>query len=238
MPAFIRSRFAILFLVLAGAWLAAAQAKPLPKSPAGGNWNATVRATPTGSHVLGNPDAKVKLTEYISYTCPHCAHFTADAENTLRFGFVAPGKGSIEVVPYLRDPEDLAASLLAGCVPPSRFWQIHAMLLLRQDKWLGQYGNVTPAQRARWTDSDRAVAMRAIAGDLHLYDIAESFGLSRSAADRCLSDKAMMDKLSQGTAAAAQAGVDATPSFAIDGQVLAGTHSWDLLQPQLEARMP
>ena len=30
-------------------------------------------ATPKGSHVVGKTAAPVKLVEYISYTCPHCA---------------------------------------------------------------------------------------------------------------------------------------------------------------------
>ncbi len=37
-------------------------------------WLTTVAATPDG-HRLGNPDAKVKLVAYESYTCPHCSQF-------------------------------------------------------------------------------------------------------------------------------------------------------------------
>ena len=34
----------------------------------------TAEAPPVPDMVLGSPDAKVTLTEYASYTCPHCAN--------------------------------------------------------------------------------------------------------------------------------------------------------------------
>ena len=44
-------------------------------APAGQNWVDTVTATPEGGFRMGNPNAKVKLVEYASLTCSHCAHF-------------------------------------------------------------------------------------------------------------------------------------------------------------------
>ena len=41
--------------------------------PKGGDWTTVVSATPEGGFVMGNPNAKVKLVEYGSMTCPHCA---------------------------------------------------------------------------------------------------------------------------------------------------------------------
>src|SRR5690606_29822372 len=55
-----------------------------------GNWNATVAQT-EGGHVLGNPAAKTKLTEFVSYTCPHCAHFEQESEGAIRLGWVQSG---------------------------------------------------------------------------------------------------------------------------------------------------
>ena len=46
-----------------------------------------------------------------------------------------------------------------------------------------------------------------------------------------------MDRLANQTRDAMSAGVDSTPSFAINGAVLAGTHDWTTLGPQLAARM-
>ena len=90
----------IALALIAGAALAAT--KPTPAKPAqikttARNWNAAMVLTPQGSHLLGNPAAKIKLTQFISYTCPHCAHFEEQADAPLKLLFVANGKGSIEV---------------------------------------------------------------------------------------------------------------------------------------------
>ncbi|HEX8580099.1 MAG TPA: thioredoxin domain-containing protein, partial [Allosphingosinicella sp.] len=44
-------------------------------APNGGDWTQTVSATPAGGFLMGNPAAKVKLVEYGSMTCGHCAAF-------------------------------------------------------------------------------------------------------------------------------------------------------------------
>jgi hypothetical protein len=54
---------------------------------------------------MGNPQAR-RLVEYMSYTCPHCAHFEAESALALRNGPIASGKGSFEVRHLLRDPID------------------------------------------------------------------------------------------------------------------------------------
>ena len=47
--------------------------------PAGKAWTDVVKATPEGGMVMGNPAAPIKLVEYGSLSCPHCAKFAAAA---------------------------------------------------------------------------------------------------------------------------------------------------------------
>src|SRR5258705_11286959 len=47
--------------------------------PKGGDWTQTVSLTPDGGMLMGNPDAKLKLIEYGSPTCPHCPEFGEEA---------------------------------------------------------------------------------------------------------------------------------------------------------------
>ena len=49
-------------------------AKPVP-APNNGDWSTVVTKTAEGGFVMGNPNAKVKLVEFGSLTCPHCAEF-------------------------------------------------------------------------------------------------------------------------------------------------------------------
>lgn len=201
------------------------------------NLASVVTATPDGAHLLGNPAAKVRLTEYISYTCPHCAHFHAESEATLRLTFVAPGKGSIKVVPYIRNPIDLAAALLVDCGGSGHFIRLHDTFLNTQPQWLAKFASFSEAQRQRWENGPVGGRMRAIAADFDFYAIMENNGFTRAQADRCLGDDVAMKRLAAQTEAATNAGVDATPSFAIDGVVLTGTNDWTMLAPQLQARL-
>ncbi len=36
------------------------------------NWLTTVNRTEAGGYRMGNPEAKVAVIEFVSYTCPHC----------------------------------------------------------------------------------------------------------------------------------------------------------------------
>jgi len=200
------------------------------------NWNNVVERV-DGGHLIGNPDASVKLTEYVSYTCPHCAEFTREAEDALKLTYVVPGQMSIEVRHLIRDPVDLTVAMLANCGPPSKFPLNHSAFMLSQDTWIAAAEKATPAQRQRWASGDFAARRRAIASDLGLYTIMEQRGYERAEADRCLNDEKVAETISQVSDRDwKKPGITGTPAFAIDGNVLAGTHSWRMLATQLAAR--
>jgi len=213
---------------------------PAPKAAtnaSGRNFGNTITLTPDGGHVLGDPKAPLHLVEYMSYTCPHCAHFEAEGVPTLRLTMVSSGKGSFEIRHFLRDPVDMAVALLTNCVPANKFFFLHDAFLSQQAKWLAPASNLSKEQQQRWFEGNVPTRMRAIANDLKLYDFVEARGLSRGDADRCLTNEAMAKRISAQTADAQAKGVNGTPGFAINGVLLAGTYDWATLRPQLEARM-
>ena len=79
------------------------------------DWSTHVTQTPAGAYVIGNPAARVKLVEYVSYTCPHCAVFTTESAPVLKGQMVRSGSTSIEIRHFIRDRLDLAAALIARC---------------------------------------------------------------------------------------------------------------------------
>lgn len=200
-------------------------------------WNYTVTRTAAGSNVLGNPAAKVKLTKFLSYTCPGCARFETEAEGPLRLGYVATGKVSVEVRHYLRDPVDLTVALLTNCGPKEKFFLNHSAFMRSQRVWIGKIAASSEAQRQRWTSGPLGARTRAVATDFKFYEIMASRGYDRAATDRCLADTAMAQRLAKQTEEADKLGIHTTPSFAIDGMLLAATHDWAMLRPQLDARM-
>ncbi len=237
--------FGLIMAILCGVAALSAAARPtLPaaaNTAAAGaktNWNAVVSRTALDSHLLGNPNAPIKLVEYISYTCPHCAHFEQESDAQLRIGFIAPGKGSIEVRSFVRDPVDLTVALLTHCGPPDKFFGNHSAFLRHQSTWIAPAMTLSDAQRARWANPDFAARTRAIASDLGLYALMEARGYDRPAIDRCLADRPLADRLAKNTKEAAEKDfVTGTPSFLLDGVPLSGTYSWATLKPQIDARL-
>ncbi len=204
--------------------------------PVATNWNTVVAVTPEGGHVLGNPDAQAKLTEFVSYTCPHCSVFELQSEGALRVGYVASGKVSVEVRHLLRDPVDLTVALLTNCGDPSRFFMNHTAFMRSQEKWIKPLGNATEAQRKRWSTGPFTARTRAIASDFGFYEMMRSRGYERRDVDRCLADEAKARMLSEKTQSIIGLGVEGTPSFMLNGVLLAGTHDWRSLEAQLLAQ--
>jgi protein-disulfide isomerase len=198
------------------------------------NWNTVVAVTADGAHRIGNPEAKVKLVEYVSYTCPHCAVFTREADDRIKLGYVMPGNVNLEIRHLIRDPVDLTVVMLANCGPTSKFPLNHTAFMLQQAKWIAPLGNATAAQRARWTSGDGPTRRRAIASDFGLYKVMEGRAYSRTEVDRCLSDEAAATRFAeQSQKDWDRPGIDSTPSFSINGVVMPGTHTWDTLEQQL-----
>lgn len=211
-------------------------AAPAP-APRKANWSAMVTLTPGGGHMLGNPAAQLKLTEYVSYTCPHCSDFEIQSDTPLRLAYVPSGKLSVEVRHLVRDPVDLTAALLANCGAKEKFFGNHAALMRSQKTWFAIYSKPGKAQQTRWTSGTMPARSMAIASDLGFYRIMATRGYDRPTLDRCLSDVTMAQRLAEQTEQAHKLDIHGTPSFAINGMVLIATHDWATLRPQLEARL-
>lgn len=200
------------------------------------NWPATIARTDRG-HLIGNPKAETRLVEFISYTCPHCADFAARGEPALEIAVLKPGKAALEVRPVIRNGLDLAVTLLAQCGDPAGFKDRHQALMLAQGEWLGKARNAPQTQQAIWLRGDKAGRMNA-ASALGLTEMLAQRGQSRAQLDACLSDDAAARKLIEnGRADYTELGVASTPSFALDGKLLADVHGWEALYAVLSARL-
>ncbi|MAO96752.1 MAG: protein-disulfide isomerase [Citromicrobium sp.] len=200
------------------------------------NWLATIERTPV-SHIVGNPDAPVTLTEYLSYTCPHCRDFTMTGEQALKLGYVQSGKLRYEYRHAIANPADLAATMLARCGDPDKFPGNHAALMAAQPQINGLRQMATKSQTDRWNFGDKSARRRAVASDLGLYGVFERRGYTRVELDQCLNDQDLADRL-QASADVDWSKISGTPAFAIDGTVLEDVHTWDGLSAALSGKAP
>ncbi len=202
------------------------------------NWNNTVALTPEGGHLIGNPDAKVKLIEFVSYTCPHCAHFEQEGQGAIQVAWITPGLISVEVRHLIRDPVDLTAAVLANCGPKENFPLNHSTILRSQADWLPNYQLSSKASTLRWRTGTMPERLRAIAEDMDFYELMETRGYDRMELNRCLSDATTPERLARQSKEGADAyGVQGTPSFVLNGKYLADVHDWASLRPLIAEKL-
>src|SRR6478672_7931357 len=93
--------------------------------PPGGTWADVVNTSAAGGFVMGNPNAKVKLLEIGSLSCPHCKLFDDEGVPTLIEQYVKPGKVRWEFRTYvIHGPLDMAANLVVRCNGAQTFFPL------------------------------------------------------------------------------------------------------------------
>ena len=108
--------------------------------PAGKKWTEVVSRTPEGNYVMGNPDAKVKLIEYGSLTCSHCADFSKESSD-LENVYVASGQVAFEFRNYMLSAFDMPLSMLTRCSGPERYFPLtHNVFASQEDVFKGIQG--------------------------------------------------------------------------------------------------
>lgn len=84
---------------------------------------------------LGKPDAPIKIVEYASLTCGHCAHFHTNILPELKEKYIDTGKVFFEFREFpLNDPA-LKATITARCLPAERYEAFISLLFKSQDQW-------------------------------------------------------------------------------------------------------
>jgi len=205
-------------------------AKPL-------NWSATVSVSPIGAHIVGNPAAKVRLVEYLSYTCGTCGEFDRAGGAPLKAQYVDPGLVAVEYRNFVRDPVDMTAALLGRCGGPKAFAGNHRAILAAQPDWLAKVQKATDAQVQSWYQGSVSARARKIAADTGLHALIAARGLSPAQIDACLDSEVAQAELAGMTNVGRNADhVHGTPTFFINGRE-AGVVDWPSLKTRLDAAL-
>ena len=223
-------RFVVGLLALVGAVFTLSP----PVAAAAPDWQKRVVKTADGGFLIGNPGARVKLIEYMSYTCPHCAAFSRESAAVLRGQMIRSGTVSIEERNLVRDQLDLAAALLARCAGPAGFDKLSTTFFAQQDTWLGDGIQWEQNNGQRMTMYPKDARLKAAAQGAGLTAIARANGMSQPQVDACLGDPAGLDQITS-LLQHVPKGITGTPGFVINGKVQDSIYTWAALQPALRA---
>lgn len=204
--------------------------------PQGGDWTKVVSATPAGGFVMGNPNAAVKLVEFGSMTCGHCADFDKQAFEPLTENYVKKGQVAYEFRNYVRDPLDITLSLIARCGGDQRFFPLtHAMFDSQKD-FVTQLQTASPEQQqalAQMQDPAKQFASYAQLAGLQQW--AAQRGVPTARQQQCLSNQAEIERLVQMNADASSTyEVTGTPTFLINDEVVKEGNTWAALEPKIK----
>ncbi|MFN3944283.1 MAG: thioredoxin domain-containing protein [Allosphingosinicella sp.] len=200
-------------------------------APNNGDWTEVVERTDEGGFRMGNPDARVKLVEFASMTCPACASFSGAASESLKNDYIRTGHVSLEFRNFVRDPADATASLLARCQSPAAFFRFTEQLFAEQSSWMG---NMTEQEANAIQAMPPERQVPALAAALELDQFFRRRGVPEAEVNACLSNQQELARLADLTRVANERhGVAATPSFLLNGELLETGADW----PRLEARI-
>ena len=146
---------------------------------------------------MGNPNAAVKVVEFGSMTCPHCAEFDEEAMKPLTDNYVKTGKVSLEFRNFVRDPFDVAASLVARCGGTTSFFGLTRGLYADQRDWIAKIQGADQAAMTQIQSLPPQQQFGEIAKIAGFQDWAAMRGLPADKTAACLSNQAEVDRLVQ-----------------------------------------
>ena len=152
---------------------------------------------PMGDMSLGDPKARIQVTEYASMSCPHCAHFNAEVFPELKRKYIDTGKVHYTLKELLTPPENVAMAgfIIARCGGADKYFPIVDGIFRSRPQWTE--GNIFPV----------------------FLGVAQANGLTEAQVRACMADtdaiKALTDRVE---ASATQDHVQSTPTVVVNGK--------------------
>lgn len=147
-----------------------------------------------GPRAIGDANAPIKITEYFSLTCHHCANFHTITLPEIR-QYIDSGEVYLEFREFPLNAPALRASMIARCLPEDRYYGYISLLFKTLDTWT--------------TNPDYMSALR---------QNAKLAGMSDERFDACLASNQLQQALgTQMKAATEKWQIESTPTFIVNG---------------------
>ena len=162
------------------------------------------------NRTLGSPDAPVTMVEFSDFQCSFCRKFWADTFPRLKETYIKAGQVRFVYQHFaVLGEHSVAAAKAVECArEQGKFWPYH-------DKLFDSQGGLA------FTDAK----LRGYARDL---------GLDAEAFARCLDSRRYQQKVEDETRLGFQLGARGTPTFFLNGRMLAGAQPFEVFQTAIE----
>jgi len=177
-----------------------------------------MEAGPLPDQVMGSADAPVTVVEYASMTCGHCAAFATQTFPAFKEKYIDTGKVRYILREFPLDPLAAAAFMLARCAPEGQYYNIVDLFFEQQKTWAYNDDPVTA-----------------------LMNLSKQAGFTQESFEACLTNQELLDGINGVKDLGAQKfGVDSTPTFFVNGQLVRGAQSLaefdKILEPMLAGK--
>ena len=143
---------------------------------------------------IGSDSAPIKVVEYSSLTCGHCAGFHKDDFPIIKTKYIDTGKVQFIFKEFPLNKPALDASKVLRCMPEDKFVAFQTLLFTEQDKWAYQSDYLAPLKQN-----------------------AKLAGLADKEIDGCLGNKALEDRIVGDMKAGTEKfKIESTPTFIIN----------------------
>lgn len=175
--------------------------------------NQSILVKPDSSQ-SGPLDAKVTLVEFGDFQCPACAQ-TASTIKTLKEEF----KGKVNFVfrhyPLPQHKNAISAAMASEAAgEQSKFWEMHDVI----------YANQT-----EWSESEKAIDF--------FVKYAKNLSLDTEKFKKALTDEKFKPKILRDEADGGAAQIRYTPTLFINGKIIEGSSSYDILKSGIETEL-
>ena len=193
----------------------ASQTTPATSNPAPGSAAGNADSLALIEMSMGDPNAPVKLVEYASLTCPHCATFHETMFPRVKEEYIDTGKVHFTFREFPLQRLDYLVFALSRCAAEGRgadgYFAMLSTLFKNQNSWMG-------ANR-----------------DGEILKYAAQAGLNEEGFRSCVSRPEITEKVQASRQAGMDAGVNSTPSFVLNGEKMERYRSADEYFEMLDA---
>ncbi len=171
-------------------------------------------------NAMGDPNAPVVIEEFSDFGCGHCGNFATGTGELIANTYVADGQvyfvsrsvGSM--LSQTTSPTLTEAAYCAG--DQGKFWEYHDLI----------YAN----QIALYSSQNAPV-------DRNMQSFAEELSLDLDTFNSCMDGDKYQEQIQQDQLDAMQAGINSTPSFLINGQLVVGNRPAEEFQAVIDAAL-